>query len=52
VQATPLIEIRCPSCDKLLLKAQGEKVTIEVKCIRCREIITLILEDNRVFFEV
>lgn len=32
-----LIEIRCPRCNKLWFKAQGEKIYIEVKCHNCHD---------------
>lgn len=34
-------EIRCPYCNKLLLKAKGELI-IEIKCPKCKEIIKII----------
>jgi phage FluMu protein Com len=33
-------ELRCPNCNKLLLKAVGECI-IEIKCPRCNKIINL-----------
>lgn len=34
------IDVRCPSCNKLLLKVLGLGSIIEVKCARCEAMVT------------
>jgi phage FluMu protein Com len=32
-------EVRCPKCNKLLFKADGFGVRIEIQCDRCKSVV-------------
>jgi phage FluMu protein Com len=34
-----IIEVRCPCCDKLLFKAEGYGVRIEILCPKCKSTV-------------
>lgn len=38
-------DVRCPKCNKLLLKAIGE-YKIEIKCPRCNKIINIECQEH------
>lgn len=34
-----ITEVRCPHCNKLLFKANGFGVLIEIQCERCKSVV-------------
>lgn len=39
-----MVEIRCPKCNQLLLKV--EKCKGEIKCLRCKKIIRIEIDEK------
>lgn len=39
-----MIEVRCPNCNQLLIKA--EKCDGEIKCIRCKKTIKIDIDEK------
>lgn len=45
--ASELVELRCPNDGKLLLKASEVRgLVVQVRCSRCRNLVTAELEPN------